>query len=143
LVLYQVEIETKEKVEVVDITKLVQEKVWESDMHHGLVLVFTKHTTTGLLINEAEANLIEDFKDNIVRLFPIELDYRHNMIDRNATAHLEAGLLLNTELMVPVDNGELQLGPWQRILFVELDGPRHRKILIMTCPCPKFPEEEH
>jgi len=141
LVLHRIEIETKKRVEIIDITKVVQEKVWESDLHHGIVLVFTKHTTTGLLINEAERNLIEDFKDNLARLFPKELKYHHNSIDRNAVAHLSAGLLLNTELMIPVESGELQLGPWQRILFVELDGPRHRKVYVMVCPCPEMPEE--
>ncbi|WP_297435215.1 YjbQ family protein, partial [Thermococcus sp.] len=47
----------------------------------------------------------------------------------------------NPEVVIPVDQGELQLGTWQRILLVELDGPRRRRVQVMVCPCPAYPEE--
>ncbi|WP_297535983.1 YjbQ family protein, partial [Thermococcus sp.] len=52
-----------------------------------------------------------------------------------------ASIFLNPEVVVPIDQAELHLGTWQRILFVELDGPRHRKVYVMVCPCPEMPEE--
>ncbi len=131
----ELDVYTTKAVEVVDITKQVQESVWKSDVTHGLVLVFTKHTTTGLIINEHEGNLLEDIVENMERLVPEGEGYKHNRIDRNAHSHIRASLLLNPQVVVPVDAGELQLGPWQRIMLVELDGPRHRKATILICPC--------
>jgi len=129
------EVRTNEPVEIVDITDHVQEAVWKSDVTHGIVLVFTRHTTTGLLINENEPNLIRDILDHMEELVPRGKSYRHNTVDRNAHSHLRSSLLLNPSVTVPIDAGELQLGPWQRILLVELDGPRHRKVTLMICPC--------
>lgn len=139
--LYTLEIKTNERFEIVDITDEVQKAVWRAKLRHGIVVVFSKHTTTGLLINENESGLIDDLKSKMKELIPKGAGYKHDRIDSNAHSHIRASLLLNPELVVPVDQGELQLGTWQRILFVELDGPRYRKLLVMACPCPEFPEE--
>ncbi len=129
------EVQTKKPVEVVDVTELVQEAVWKSDVTHGIALVFTGHTTTGLIINENEPNLIEDIINHMEELVPENRNYRHNSIDSNAHSHIRASLLLNTSIAVPIDSGELKLGTWQRILFLELDGPRRRRLTLMICPC--------
>ncbi|AFL95704.1 hypothetical protein CL1_1505 [Thermococcus cleftensis] len=139
--LFEVDVPTKERFEIIDITDEVQRIVYRSRVKHGIVVVFTGHTTTGLLINEAEKGLLGDIKAKMEDLVPKGAGYAHDTIDRNAHSHLRAGLFLNPEVVVPVDQAELQLGTWQRILFVELDGPRHRKVRVMVCPCPKFLEE--
>jgi secondary thiamine-phosphate synthase enzyme len=139
--LFTIEIPTKEKFQILDITDEVQKKVWEGKLKHGIAVVFTKHTTTGLMINEPEEGLLQDFKNKMKELVPKGADYLHDRIDHNAHSHLRASLLLNSELVIPVDEGELLLGTWQRILFVELDGPRHRRVLVMLCPCQEYPEE--
>ncbi len=133
----EITVPTREKFEIVDVTEEIQKLVWKVKMKHGIVVVFTKHTTTGLIINEAESGLLHDLKAKMKELIPKGGDYLHDRVDSNAHSHLRASLLLNPEVVVPVDQGELQLGTWQRILFVELDGPRHRKLLVSLCPCPE------
>lgn len=140
--LFEVEIPTRERFQIVDVTEKIQEAVWKGKMKHGLAVVYTKHTTTGLLINEPEEGLLQDFKAKMKELIPKGAGYLHDRIDSNAHSHLRAGLLLNPEVVIPVDQGELQLGTWQRVLFVELDGPRHRRVIVMLCPCSEHPEEE-
>ncbi|ASJ03326.1 hypothetical protein A3L09_08680 [Thermococcus profundus] len=140
--LFSFEVPTRERFQVVDITDEVQRAVWKGKLKHGIAVVFTRHTTTGLMINEPESGLLEDFKEKMKELIPKGVGYKHDRIDHNAHSHLRAGLFLNTELVIPVDEGELLLGTWQRILFVELDGPRHRRVSVMLCPCREYPEEE-
>ncbi|WP_456423646.1 secondary thiamine-phosphate synthase enzyme YjbQ [Thermococcus sp.] len=139
--LYEITIETKERCQVMDITGEVQRMVYRSKVKHGIAVIFTHHTTTGLFINEYEPGLIEDIKAKMAELVPQEAGYSHDRIDRNAHAHIKASIFLNPEVVVPIDQAELHLGTWQRILFVELDGPRHRKVYVMICPCPEMPEE--
>jgi secondary thiamine-phosphate synthase enzyme len=139
--MYEILIPTKERFQIVDITEEVQRKVYESKVKHGIAVVFTHHTTTGLMINEYEKGLLQDFKAKMKELIPKGAGYAHDRIDNNAHAHLRASLLLNPDVVVPIDQAELYLGTWQRILFVELDGPRHRRVYVMICPCPELPEE--
>ncbi len=133
--LHELSIETSRKFEIVDITGDVQRLVWKSGITEGIAVVFTRHTTTGLLINENEKGLLRDIKERMEKLIPEGAGYAHDRIDSNAHSHLRAGLLLNPEVIVPVEEGELVLGTWQRILFVELDGPRRRKLLVKVCSC--------
>ncbi|NJE09529.1 secondary thiamine-phosphate synthase enzyme YjbQ [Thermococcus sp. MAR1] len=133
--LFEVKISTEEKFQIVDITDEIQHLVWKSDVTSGIAVVFTTHTTTGLAINENEAGLIQDIRAKMKELIPKGEGYAHDRIDSNAHSHLRAILLLNPEVVVPIENGELLLGTWQRILFIELDGPRHRKVLVKICRC--------
>ncbi len=121
----QIEIATKQRIEVVDITRDVENLVSGS----GLALVYTPHTTTAIIINEGESGLIEDILDLLSRLVPTGAGYKHDRIDNNADAHLRA-VLLGNSVVVPVENGKLMLGTWQRILFIELDGPRRRRVFV-------------
>ncbi len=121
-----IEIKTGKRVEIVDITGRVREAVEGGD---GIAVIYTTHTTTAITINEAESGLIEDIVSTISRLVPKRAGYRHDRIDDNADAHLRA-ILLGNSVVVPVESGKLQLGTWQRILFVELDGPRMRRIIV-------------
>ncbi len=133
--LYEINIRTSRKFEIIDITDDVQHLIWKSGIKEGIAIVITQHTTTGLFINENESGLLQDIKDKMKELVPKGAGYNHDRIDHNAHSHLRATLLLNPEVVIPVDEGELILGTWQRILFVELDGPRTRKVLIKICGC--------
>jgi secondary thiamine-phosphate synthase enzyme len=126
-----IEINTKKRVEVIDITSSVEEFVKSSTTKKGICLVYTMHTTTGLTINEAEPGLIQDICNLMASLVPQGDGYLHDKIDSNADSHLQAMLLGNSAIM-PVDAGRPILGTWQRILFVELDGPRRRRIYCRT-----------
>ena len=122
-------ISTKEKVEIVDITSEVRREVAESGVKDGLCTVFTLHTTTGIILNEYEERLMEDLKNFLEKIVPSKGSYRHNEIDSNADSHLRA-ILLNPSATIPIVNGDIFLGTWQRVLFVELDGPRTRNVLL-------------
>ncbi len=119
-----IEIETKKRVEVVDITEEVEKRAKGEAM-----IVYTPHTTAAITINEAEDGLIEDIIEFLNKLVPENGIYKHNRIDSNADAHIKASLLGNS-VIVPVNNGKILLGAWQRILFLEFDGPRRRKVII-------------
>jgi secondary thiamine-phosphate synthase enzyme len=92
-----------------------------------MVIVYTKHTTTAITVNENESGLKEDMLNILERVIPTGAGYEHDRIDNNADAHLRA-ILIGNSITVPVSGGNLDLGTWQSILFVELDGPRKRKI---------------
>lgn len=124
-----IEIETKRSIEVVDITSQVQKVIDENKLESGLCLVFTLHTTTGVAINEGESGLIHDILNLMSTLVPKGAGYMHDRSDGNAHAHLQA-VLLGNSATIPVEKGKLILGTWQRILFLELDGPRRRRVYI-------------
>lgn len=127
------EIKTDEPVQVIDITRQVNEAVGESGVAEGICLVYTLHTTTGIVINEAETGLVADLLRRLMSLAPPGAGYLHDRIDENAHAHLQAVLLGNSRT-IPVEEGCLALGTWQRVLFVELDGPRRRNVIVRVLP---------
>ncbi len=126
---YMIQINTSRRVEVVDITSEVQKEVEKSGIKDGLAVVYTPHTTTAIVINENEPGLIEDIVFVLDRLIPRGAGYMHDEIDNNADSHLRA-MLLGNSVVIPVTNGKLELGTWQRIMFLELDGPRSRRVIV-------------
>jgi secondary thiamine-phosphate synthase enzyme len=124
-----IEINTNKSVEVVDITSLVKKVLLESTFDSGICLIYTLHTTTGIIINEAETELIRDIIGTLGRMIPVGIGYKHDKIDSNAHAHLRA-IIIGNCAVIPVENKRLILGTWQRILFLEFDGPRSRRIEI-------------
>ncbi len=121
----QIEIRTTKKEEILDITAEVERLIEGS----GVAFVYTPHTTTSLILNEAENGLLQDLLNALERIVPSNAQYMHNKIDNNASAHIKASLLGNA-VLVPFENGKLRLGTWQRVLFVELDGPRIRRVYV-------------
>jgi secondary thiamine-phosphate synthase enzyme len=124
-----IEIETCKSVDVIDITDQVKRTLRESGVENGLMLVYSLHTTTGLIVNEADGALINDILSLLQRIAPRGAGYQHDRGDGNAHAHLQATLLGNS-LIIPVERRELVMGMWQKILFFEFDGPRHRSIFV-------------
>jgi len=118
---------TKRKAELIDITEKVRAAA-EQKVQDGICLVFVPHVTAGLLLNEHEPNLQQDLLALFKRLAP-EGNYAHNKIDDNAEAHLLSSLFSPT-LSLPIEEGRLVLGTWQRILLCEFDGPRTRRVII-------------
>lgn len=125
----QLKIETSKRVELIDITSEIQKEVRKSEIPEGVCLVSTRHTTAGIIINENESGLKEDILDLLNKLVPTGAGYRHDRIDNNADSHLRAVLLGASEAL-PVSEGKLELGTWQRIFFAEMDGPRTRTVNI-------------
>jgi secondary thiamine-phosphate synthase enzyme len=123
------EIKTEKPVQVIDITHQVNDAVKESGVEKGICLVYTLHTTTGIVINEAESGLVQDFLKRLSSLAPPGDGYLHDKIDDNAHAHLQA-VLLGSNQTIPIEEGCLVMGTWQRVLFLELDGPRRRNVIL-------------
>jgi secondary thiamine-phosphate synthase enzyme len=120
------EIRTENRLEVQDITDQVRTAVAANA--RGTVTVFVEHTTAGVTVNEGESRLLSDFETALSKLVS-DTGWEHDQIDNNADSHIRA-MLVGPDVTVPVSNGELQLGTWQSILFVECDGPRTRDVIV-------------
>jgi secondary thiamine-phosphate synthase enzyme len=138
----RIRLATKEAMEFIDVTDRIEALAAGSGIHTGLVNIQTLHTTTAIVINEHEPLLLADFSSMLTRTAPRDAPYRHN--DPNARtipvppderpnghAHCHA-LLLGPTASLNLADGRLQLGRWQRVFLVELDGPREREISVMV-----------
>ncbi|MDP2720643.1 MAG: secondary thiamine-phosphate synthase enzyme YjbQ [bacterium] len=124
-----IEFSTSKKKELINITNKVEEIVSSSKVERGICHVFAPHATAALLINEDEAG----FKTDVEKLLDIWIpqgNWAHDRVDNNATAHLAAAMI-GQDRTIPIQEGRLQLGTWQEIFFVELDGPRERRKIIV------------
>lgn len=133
---------TRERLELVNITRDLNEVVRKHGLKAGFLIVQSLHTTTAVFINEFQQALLDDIKSFLERLIG-RFDYwRHNdprlsECDRkNADSHLRAMLLGHT-LSVPVRDGALALGTWQSVILAELDGPRERAIQVQVLGVPE------
>lgn len=123
------EVKTRNRLEWINVTEQVREIVRSSRISNGIVNIFTKHTTTGITINEYESGLLQDLLSKLSELVPQGAGYLHDRIDNNADSHLKCSILGNSA-SVPVVDGSLSLGTWQSVLFGEFDGPKTRIILV-------------
>ncbi len=118
-------IHTSKNFELVDITEEVRSSIISKD---GAIIVYTPHTTCGIIVNENEEGLIQDITEYFRKLIP-KRNYKHDLIDNNAKSHILSSLI-GPSVVVPVEGGDLLLGTWQRIFLVETDGPRNRKVIL-------------
>ena len=131
----RIEIETRQSTELIDITGKVKEivksktKNKSGNLDSGICVVFTRHTTSGIIINENEAGLKSDILAFLNELIPKGRGYLHDKIDDNAHSHLRA-VVLGSSVTIPIEKGGLTLGTWQSIFFVECDGPRRREVYV-------------
>lgn len=124
-----IKINTSKKCELINITSQIRAIIKENDVKEALVNISTKHTTSAIIINEDESGLKEDMLNVLKEVIP-DRNYRHDHIDNNAKSHLMA-MLTKPNQTIPIINGELSLGTWQSIFFLELDGPRlNREVII-------------
>ena len=123
---------TTEPIEFRDVTRDVTDWIATTGIRNGLLTLLSPHTTARVNINESEAQLQRDMVTFLKRMVPRDGDWLHNLDtvdDRdNAHSHL-LGLFMNSSETIPVADGALILGEWQSIFFVELDGPRPRRLL--------------
>ena len=121
---------TKQRREFVNITDKVEDLVQRSGIAEGFVLVSAMHITAGVYVNDAEAGLIVDIADWLEQLAPYRPDYRHHATgESNGDAHLKS-LLIHHEVIVPVTDGRLDLGPWQQVYYAEFDGQRRKRVVL-------------
>ena len=137
-----VQLRTQKRIQFIDLSELVRERVRRSGISTGMVNVHTKHTTTAIVVNENECQLLRDFEDRLEAWAPQNAPYRHNDLEArrfqlvspderpNGDAHARA-LLLGASETLNVVGGKVEFGEWQRLFLVELDGPRARSISIL------------
>ena len=126
----RIELATEAPIQVIDITAQIRDWVACSGVTDGLVTVASLHTTARINRNEREPQLQRDMLAFLQRLAPRDGDYLHNLaaVDGRDNAHSHLlGLLLNSSESIAVAGGEILLGDWQSIFFIELDGPRPRR----------------
>lgn len=121
---------TRRRREYVHITPQVEAAVKKSGIREGMALVSAMHITAGVYVNDNESGLIEDIDVWLETLAPVKPDYRHHQTgEDNADAHLKS-MLVHHEVIVPITNGRLDFGPWQRIFYAEFDGQREKRVII-------------
>jgi secondary thiamine-phosphate synthase enzyme len=124
----EISVKTCSKIEMIDITRQVQDIVQHSTIKHGICIVFVPHTTAAITINEnADPSVLKDIIGELNKIIPLQDNYRH--MEGNSAAHIKT-TLTGCSQMVIIENGELQLGTWQSFFFCEFDGPRNRKVWV-------------
>jgi len=121
-------IATKKKDHIVDITETVEEHLRDAKNGEGICAIFVAHTTCALTTADLDPGTDLDFLDALRRLLP-QMRYRHPHDPSHTPDHIISSII-GPSLSVPYRNRQLLLGTWQRIVLVELDGPRQRTVHI-------------
>lgn len=121
---------TARKREYINITSECERILRESKIKEGMMLVSAMHITAGVWVNDNEPGIIQDADDMLEQLAPYNANYRHHATgEDNGDAHLK-NLLMHHQVIIPVTNGRLDLGPWQTIFYCEFDGQRRKKVVV-------------
>lgn len=116
--------------EYVHITPEVEAIVRKSGVKDGIVLVSAMHITAGVYVNDLEDGLIEDIDTWLEKLAPFKKDYKHHQTgEDNGDSHLKA-ILVHHQVILPITEGKLDLGTWQRVFYAEFDGQRKKRVLV-------------
>ena len=121
-------IDTDKNFEIIDITSKINELI---DIEEGVISIFSKHSTSAIVVNENESGLLNDLEFMLNNVVSDKFSYQHDRIDNNAKSHLKSFLLSSSECL-PIRNSKLDLGIWQSVFFIELDGPRHGRTVTLT-----------
>ena len=121
---------TRQHREYVHITPQVEAAVKKSGVKDGLCFVSPMHITAAIYVNDNESGLLQDIDAWLERLAPFREDYKHHQTgEDNGDSHLKA-MLLHHETTLPITNGKLDLGTWQRVFYAEFDGQRSKRVII-------------
>jgi secondary thiamine-phosphate synthase enzyme len=123
-------VNTQQKREFMNITPQVKSAVEKSGIRDGIILIAPLHANTGVFVNDDEAGLAQDVGEWLDHLAPFRDNYHYGArAESNASAHLQ-GLLLNQQALLSLTEGKLEMGPWQQVIYAELDGMRPKRIHI-------------
>lgn len=139
-----VEVMASERYGYLDLTDDLRRAIKDAGVTDGAAIAFCEHTTAALLINEWEEGAMADFRRHLTELIPHEgIYYAHDDFDirtqnmnederKNGHAHVKAMMLSATSHAIPVVAGEPGFGRWQRLIFLELDEPKERRITFQV-----------
>ncbi len=123
-------VQTKQRREFLNITPNIKMAMEKSGIRDGIILVSALHSNAAVFVNDGEPGLLEDVDAWLEKLAPDRDDYKHSgKFESNASAHLQ-GLLAHHQVLVPISDAKLELGPWQQVIYADLDGQRPKRILI-------------
>jgi secondary thiamine-phosphate synthase enzyme len=123
-------VNTRKHREYVHITPQVEAAVKKSGVKEGLCFVSPMHITAAVYVNDNESGLLQDIDEWLENLAPFREDYKHHQTgEDNGDSHLKA-MLLHHETTLPITNGKLDLGTWQRVFYAEFDGQRSKRVII-------------
>lgn len=121
---------TEKRREYLCITKQVREACRKSGIREGMILVSAMHISAGVYVNDREDGIIQDLDEMLESIAPLGKNYRHHRTgEDNGDAHLKS-VLVHHQVIVPVTDGDLDLGPWQQIYYAEFDGRRRKRVII-------------
>ncbi len=128
----QIKISSKSENDIIDITEQVANAISESGISNGTITVFVSGSTGAITTIEYEPGLVNDFPDLLSRIAPNDINYEHEQRwhDGNGRSHVKASLV-GPSLTVPFKDGQLLLGTWQQIVFLELDTRTRTRNLIL------------
>ena len=125
---YSLKINTNKSFEIIDITSQINNLI---DIDEGIISIFFFFFTSAIVVNENESGLLNDLEFTLDNLIDDKFSYKHDKIDNNAKSHLKSFLLSSSESL-PIKNLKLDLGTWQSVFFIELDGPRSGRTVTLT-----------
>lgn len=121
---------TEKRREYIRITDKVKEALEKSGISEGMILVSAMHISAGVFVNDFESGILEDIDNMLEELAPFGLEYMHHLTgEDNGDAHLKS-ILVHHQVIVPVTDKTLDLGPWQEIFYAEFDGRRRKRVII-------------
>jgi len=121
---------TKQRRELLNVTEQLAQIVAKSGVREGLCLVSAMHITAAIWVNDEEDGLKQDLLEWLDVLAPARPDYRHHRTgEDNADAHLKR-TLMHHQVILPITNGALDLGPWEQVFYAEFDGQRRKRVVV-------------
>jgi secondary thiamine-phosphate synthase enzyme len=128
----ELQVRTRARADMVEITAQVQDAVAASGVQNGICVVYVPHTTAGVTINEhADPDVAADILHALAHVVPDLPGFRH--VEGNSDAHAKAALIGTSQWLI-VQDRRLKLGRWQGIFFCEFDGPRQRSVWVQVLP---------
>ena len=124
----KITVKTNEKRQVIDITDLINQELEKQNFKEGLCNLFLTHTTASLTTADLDPGTDQDYLDAFEEMIP-KLNYQHPHDPSHTPDHILSSLI-GTSLSLPVENGKLILGIWQRVILIEFDGPRDREVIL-------------
>lgn len=126
--IFTLQVRTNTHTQMIDITSQIRHTVNTSGVKNGICMIFVPHTTAAVTINEnCDPDVVRDFTEEMNKIVPWEDGYAH--VEGNSAAHIKSSMLGFSEMVI-IENGDLLLGTWQGIYFLEYDGARNRKVHI-------------
>ncbi|NYT04619.1 MAG: YjbQ family protein [Candidatus Methanofastidiosa archaeon] len=123
-----INLKTNKRIDSIEITKDVESIISKSNFFSGLCVIYSPHTTSGIMINEGyDPSVVDDLNNFLSGLVPHNRNYKH--LEGNSDAHIKSSIIGPSKTII-IENGKLSLGTWQQIFFMEFDGPRSRNIYV-------------